>query len=98
MTVNIDYEQKLVESYRRKGYEITEQDLKEVRKYCDKKIKQIGISNRQFYMPFLFMDEMKNHVCRKLINQFSQELIRISQDQVKLANNMQKKMEVFQDV
>lgn len=95
---NSEYEQKLAESYRKKGYEITEDDLKEVRDLCDRKMKLINMSNRQFYYPLLFMDEMKNHIYRKTVNAYSLEILRISQDLAKMANDMQKNLEVFKDV
>lgn len=98
MTTNQDYEKALIETYKKKGYEISEEDLKEVRDICDKKMKLINISNRKFYAPLIFMDEMKNYVFRKTINAYSLENILISQDLAKMVNDMQKKMEVFEDV
>lgn len=98
MASSCDYEQKLIESYRKKGYEITEEDLKEVRERCAKMMKLISIPNRQLYMPMLFMDEMKNHIYCKTIHECSMEIIRVSQELANVARDMQKKMEVFQDV
>ena len=93
-----DYEQKLVANYRKKGYEITEQDLEIVRNRCESKIHRINISNRQIYMPLLFADELKDYIYCKTINSYFLELNRISQELAKVAEDIRKKMEVFQDV
>lgn len=95
---NFDYEKDIVESYKRKGFDVSFQDVKEVRDICKAKLRSVKFEDKRFYMPILFADEMKNHIYRKTINEYSLEVTKLSETLKKMAEDMQKKMGVFLDV
>ena len=49
-------------------------------------------------MGLFVADEMKNHIYRKTINEYSLEVTKLSETLKKMAEDMQKKMGVFLDV
>lgn len=61
---NFDYEKDIVESYKRKGFDVSFQDVNEVREICKVKLKAAKFEDKRFYMPILFADEMKNYIYR----------------------------------
>ncbi|MFR8549480.1 MAG: hypothetical protein ACLVDG_00345 [Coprococcus sp.] len=95
---NFDYEKDIVESYKRKGFDVSFQDVNEVREICKAKLKAAKFEDKRFYMPILFADEMKNYIYRKTINEYSLEVTKLSETLKRMAVNMQKKMGVFLDV
>ena len=95
---NFDYEKDVIESYKRKGFDVSLQDVKDVREICKAKLRSVKFEDKRFYMPILFADEMKNHIYRKTINEYSLEVTKLSETLKKMAEDMQKKMGVFLDV
>ena len=59
---NFDYEKDIVESYKRKGFDVSFQDVNEVREICKAKLKAAKFEDKRFYMPILFADEMKKRM------------------------------------
>ena len=92
---SFDYEKDVIESYKRKGFDVSLQDVKDVREMCKAKLRSVKFEDKRFYMPILFADEMKN---RKTINEYSLEVTKLSETLKKMAEDMQKKMGVFLDV
>lgn len=92
---SFDYEKDVIESYKRKGFDVSLQDVKEM---CKAKLRSVKFEDKRFYMPILFADEMKNHIYRKTINEYSLEVTKLSETLKKMAEDMQKKMGVFLDV
>lgn len=60
--------QKVIDEYRAKEIHIPDEDVEEILLLCNRKMDISKIENREWYLPLLFKDEVKNYLFRYSIN------------------------------
>lgn len=88
---SFDYEKDVIESYNRRHFDVSLQDVKDVREMCKAKLRSVKFEDKRFYMPILFADEMKNHIYRKTINEYSLEVTKLSETLKKMARTCRRR-------
>lgn len=58
----------IVEGYRDKGIQLTDEEAEDVRKFCIRKMEVAGIQNKEEYLPLLYADEIRNYLFRMSVN------------------------------
>ena len=58
----------IVEGYRDKGIQLTDEEAEDVRKFCIRKMEVAGVQNKEEYLPLLFADEIRNYLFRMSVN------------------------------
>lgn len=58
----------IVEGYRDKGIQLSDEEAEDVRKFCIRKMEVAGIQNKEEYLPLLYADEIRNYLLRMSIN------------------------------
>lgn len=58
----------IVKEFRDKDIEISDEEVEEVFRFCNRKMDIAKIQDRKAYLPLLFRDELKNHLLGRAIN------------------------------
>lgn len=58
----------VVEGYRDKGIQLTDEEVEDVCKFCIRKMEVARIQNKEEYLPLLFADEIRNYLFRMSVN------------------------------
>ena len=70
-----DETEEIVQTYRKAGHVLSDDDCEKVFSLCERKMEIGRIKDRKSYMPILFNDELKNFLVRRFVNLVSMAIM-----------------------
>lgn len=61
----------IVEELKEKGVRISNEEVRKICNLCKRKMQVAGVKNQEEYFPFLFEDEIKNYLFRRIVTSAS---------------------------